>query len=259
MLGDILFAFWFFLPAGIANATPVLAAHIPLLKKLDQPMDFGRMFRGKRIFGTHKTWRGLITGMLAATLVLWWQQIAVQQFGWAQSLTGDVDYAHLPVLLLGPLFGFGALAGDAIESFFKRQHNVKPGHGWFPFDQTDYIIGGAIATMPFVTLSIKHYAWLLLLWLALHVIVSYIGYLLKLKARPISTETILTKHKHFATIVLLRYKTNNKTNAKTEIYNKKRRTELYHATYFRCGCRCHGNIAWLSEYTPRNYEQPRSC
>lgn len=182
---DILFAFWFFLPAGVANATPVLAAHLPLIKKLDYPMDLGRTFRGKRVFGTHKTWRGLITGMLAATLVLWWQQIAVQQFGWAQWVAADVDYAHLPVLLLGPLFGFGALMGDAIESFFKRQRGVKPGDGWFPFDQTDYIIGGAIATMPFVQLSLLQYGWLLLLWLSLHVIASYIGYLAGLKEKPI--------------------------------------------------------------------------
>ena len=185
MLHDILFALWFFLPAGVANMTPIFAAHIPLIKKLDYPMDFGKTFRGQRVFGSHKTWRGLLTGMIAATLVLWLQQWLAGSFGWAEWLARDVDYASLPILVLGPLFGLGALLGDAIESFFKRQKGVKPGDGWFPWDQTDYIIGGAIATMPFVQLSIAQYGWLLVLWLATHLVASYIGYLLGLKDKPI--------------------------------------------------------------------------
>lgn len=185
MLHDIAFALWFFLPAGVANMTPIFAAHIPLIKKLDFPMDFGRTFRGHRVFGTHKTWRGLITGMIAATLVLWLQQWLAGSFGWADWVAQDVDYTSLPILILGPLFGFGALFGDAIESFFKRQRGIKPGDGWFPWDQTDYIIGGAIATMPFVQLSLTQYGWLLIIWLATHLIASYVGYLIGLKDKPI--------------------------------------------------------------------------
>ncbi|HJQ08766.1 MAG TPA: CDP-archaeol synthase [Candidatus Saccharimonadales bacterium] len=185
MLHDILFALWFFLPAGAANLAPVLAAKAPLVRAWDTPMDLGRIYRGKRILGAHKTWRGLVVGMLVATLILWLQQLLVAHTGWAATLARSVDYVVLPVLIVGPLFGLGALGGDAIESFFKRQRNVPPGHGWFPFDQIDYIIGGAIATAPFVTLSLWQYAWLMLLWLVVHVIASYIGYLLHLKERPI--------------------------------------------------------------------------
>lgn len=185
MIGDILFAIWFFLPAGVANMTPILAAHILLIQKLDYPMDFGKKFRGKRIFGSHKTWRGLITGMIAATIVLWLQQQLVIHVDWIADIANRVDYIHMPALVLGPLFGLGALLGDAFESFFKRQAGIRPGDGWFPFDQTDYIIGGAIATMPFVTLSTYQYIWLLVLWLMVHVIASYIGFLLKLKDKPI--------------------------------------------------------------------------
>jgi CDP-2,3-bis-(O-geranylgeranyl)-sn-glycerol synthase len=151
---DILFALWFFLPAGVANATPIFMAKLPVLRDWNAPIDLGKSYRGKRILGDHKTWRGLITGILAATLTLWLQQLAVRHYGWAKTLTSDVDYATLPTLVLGPLFGFGALAGDAIESFFKRQRGTPPGQGWFPFDQTDYIIGGAIATAPFVQLML---------------------------------------------------------------------------------------------------------
>ncbi len=185
MLKDLLFALWFFLPAAMANVVPIFAVKIPGLSKLNAPMDCGLKFRGKRILGDHKTWRGLVCGLIFSTLTLWLQQLAVRHFGWAQTLTDQVNYPALPTLILGPLFGLGALGGDAIESFFKRQRGVAPGHGWFPFDQLDYIIGGAIATMPFVTLSLPQYVWLVLLWLVVHMVSTYLGWVLKLKERPI--------------------------------------------------------------------------
>lgn len=182
---EFFLATWFFLPAGIANMTPIFAAHMPVIKKLDYPMDFFRTFRGKRVFGEHKTWRGLITGVIFGTLTLWLQVLAVQHSAWLTDATSSIGYESLSVLVLGPLFGLGALLGDAIESFFKRQIGRKPGEGWFPFDQTDYIIGGAIATMPFVQLTIAQYGLLIILWLVIHVVASAIGYTLGLKERPI--------------------------------------------------------------------------
>ena len=62
MFKDILFALWFFLPAGLANAAPVFASRIPKSEKLALPLDFGKSFRGKRIFGENKTFRGLLAG-----------------------------------------------------------------------------------------------------------------------------------------------------------------------------------------------------
>ena len=51
---DILFALWFFLPAGLANAAPVFANKIPGSEWLAVPIDGGKHFRGKRITGNHK-------------------------------------------------------------------------------------------------------------------------------------------------------------------------------------------------------------
>jgi CDP-2,3-bis-(O-geranylgeranyl)-sn-glycerol synthase len=182
---DIFFALWFFLPAGMANVMPILAAKIPALRRFDAPIDGGATFRGKRVFGPHKTWRGLVSGIIAGTATLALQQYLVGEFSWLRDLTSQVDYQHLPTLIMGPLFAIGALGGDAIESFFKRQRGVAPGKGWFPFDQTDYIIGGAIATMPFVSLSILQYALLLGIWLVVHVVSTIAGYFLGLKNSPI--------------------------------------------------------------------------
>lgn len=185
ILREIFFALWFFLPAGIANMMPIFAARWSFLKKYEYPMDFGLSFRGKRVFGSHKTIRGLVVGIVFATLTLWLQQLAARHVGWIADWTDHVDYTTLPTLVLGPLFALGALLGDAIESFFKRQIGIAPGDGWFPFDQTDYIIGGAIATIAFVPLSFKQYVLLILIWFCLHVVATTVGYLIGVKDKPI--------------------------------------------------------------------------
>lgn len=185
MFENFLFALWFFVPAGVANVMPIFVAKIPSLKRFDAPMDCGRTFRGKRVFGSHKTWRGMISGIIAGTLALWLQQYLVGHFELFTKFDKLVDYSSLPTLIVGPLFAIGALGGDAIESFFKRQLDIAPGKGWFPFDQTDYIIGGAIATMPFVSLGILQYAWILAVWLVVHVVATILGFLMGLKDSPI--------------------------------------------------------------------------
>jgi CDP-2,3-bis-(O-geranylgeranyl)-sn-glycerol synthase len=185
MISDILFLLWLALPAIFANIAPIPISKIPALKKYDAPMDFGKTYRGKRIFGSHKTWRGLIAGSIAATLVFWLQQLAVAHFDWAATLTNQLDYVELPTLILGPLFAIGALGGDAVESFFKRQHGIPPGGGWFPWDQLDSVLGTAVVVMPFIILSFWQYIVLIAMMPVIHVISTHIGYLIGLKDRPI--------------------------------------------------------------------------
>jgi CDP-2,3-bis-(O-geranylgeranyl)-sn-glycerol synthase len=64
---------------------------MPLIRHLDQPIDGGRSYRGRRIFGDHKTWRGILTGMVAGTLVVGLQQVLYAQFGWFQWVSQDID------------------------------------------------------------------------------------------------------------------------------------------------------------------------
>lgn len=185
MLQDILFAVWFLLPAAAANMIPIFAAATPALKKFDAPIDGGKKWRGREIFGPHKTWRGIISGILMATLVLWVQQLLAANFSWTQFVTNGLNYAVLPVLILGPLFAIGALGGDAIESFFKRQRNIESGGSWVPFDQLDYIIGSVLVSLFFVILTPIQYVWIFIIWFAVHLLASYIGYLIGLKKDPI--------------------------------------------------------------------------
>jgi CDP-2,3-bis-(O-geranylgeranyl)-sn-glycerol synthase len=177
MMHDLIFALWFFLPAGIANVTPIIVAKVPVLSEMNAPVDFGLKFRGRELLGTHKTIRGVVLGTLVGTLVFFDQtEIGVR--------AGGLDYTHLTIWL-GVLLSFGALFGDMVKSFFKRQLGVASGKSWFPFDQIDYIVGGLAFSAIVVRLEATQYISVLVVWFALHLISSYIGYLLKLKKDPI--------------------------------------------------------------------------
>ncbi|HET6399618.1 MAG TPA: CDP-archaeol synthase, partial [Candidatus Thermoplasmatota archaeon] len=61
---SILHALWLFLPAYVANMSPVFSAK--LLPRWNAPMDGGRTSKdGKRVLGPGKTWRGLVGGIVA--------------------------------------------------------------------------------------------------------------------------------------------------------------------------------------------------
>lgn len=185
MLQDVLLAVWFMLPAAFANAIPVFAAAMPGLKKLDAPIDGGKSWRGHPLLGPHKTWRGIIAGVIIATLTLWIQQLLAENYDWARFIAGNVEYSSLPVLILGPLFALGALGGDAVESFFKRQKNIQSGKAWVPFDQLDYIIGSVFVSLFFVILTPLQYVFIFVIWFGMHIASTFVGYKLGLKKDPI--------------------------------------------------------------------------
>jgi CDP-2,3-bis-(O-geranylgeranyl)-sn-glycerol synthase len=180
----ILSVLWFFLPVGIANTAPIFAAHIGLLKNYTYPMDFYRTFRGKRIFGDHKTFRGLIAGVILAVITILLQEYLYQRFSFIRRIS-VIDYTEVRPFVFGFLCTAGALIGDALKSFFKRQVGVPPGKAWVPFDQIDYVIGGIIATSFYIRLHIVFYLLAIIVWVGMHVLSTYIGYILGLKESPI--------------------------------------------------------------------------
>ena len=105
---------YFFLPAYLANMSPVLVRG--WFSALAIPIDGGQTLRGKRVFGDHKTWRGLLAGIVAGALVFELQRFAYQA-GIARDLA-LIDYSTHP-LLPGLLMGVGAGVGDAVKSFLS--------------------------------------------------------------------------------------------------------------------------------------------
>jgi CDP-2,3-bis-(O-geranylgeranyl)-sn-glycerol synthase len=121
----------FFLPAYVANSAPVFVRKVPVLA---YPLDGGIMWRGHRLLGNNKTWRGLLFGTLMG------------------GVTGIImDASGLPfVWWWGFVLGFAALLGDALKSCAKRQVGIRPGGRWMPFDQLDFIIVAYLASLLFI-------------------------------------------------------------------------------------------------------------
>lgn len=159
-LRSVLEIAYLFLPAGIANAVP------PVLTRI-----FGRrtpIHTG--LFGSHKTWLGLIGGTIAGVATF-----AIQR-----------AFDHWPFpLVLGFAMSFGALAGDLAKSFLKRRMHIPPGRSWFPLDQLDYIFGALAGSALVIHLSWLTVITVIVVYFALHLIVSAIGFVLGFKERLI--------------------------------------------------------------------------
>ncbi len=161
-------------PAALANMAPVFFAKTPVLAI---PLDGGRHFRGRRILGENKTVRGLVFGILAAIAA------SALETAFASSLApyALIDYGTVNPILLGTLLGLGALIGDSLKSFFKRQLDIAPGEHFIPFDQLDWILGTFIALLPIATFSPVVYALAIILGGCLHPVANIVGYHLGLK------------------------------------------------------------------------------
>ncbi|MCK5027684.1 MAG: CDP-archaeol synthase [Candidatus Pacebacteria bacterium] len=168
---------WFSLPIYAANMAPVIVKKIPFLAV---PIDMGKTWRGKPIFGSHKTVRGFVFGILSAVIVIYIQKVLFLKGGVWESMS-IVDYEMFPFIFLGFLFGLGALVGDAIESFFKRRIDINSGEPWLIFDQVDYIIGALLFISVLYIPPIPHIIVILAIGVVASFVTSYIGYYMGLK------------------------------------------------------------------------------
>lgn len=172
-------AVWIFLPllgAFIAHA-PVL--RFDLLRALARPIDGGATFRGKRIFGDNKTWRGVLVmtiGVIALTAVLervpwYWSKLpaAIQRAG---------------ALRFGSLLGLGAVVGELPNSFLKRQFGIAAGAQrrsllgfvMIVLDQGDFVLGAWLFLAPVWPMPLRVGLAAFGIVVAVHLIINVIGY-----------------------------------------------------------------------------------
>lgn len=167
---------WFFFPAGVANMGASMSRFLPVPAL---PVDAGRTWRGKRILGDHKTWRGVITGLIAGTLFYYLQRWLYLAYDWAREIS-FIDYADMsiwfPVLL-----GAGALIGDMVKSIAKRQFGIAPGISWMPFDQIDYVLGAAALVSIITFPGWRRIGIAIALGFTFHILVNRIAYLLRIQ------------------------------------------------------------------------------
>ncbi len=172
----ILQIIYFLLPAALANMMPVFVKG--KYEYLNKPIDFGLTLKGRRILGDHKTFRGLVTGIIGAAIVVYIQLI-LYDFKIFRDLS-LVDYSQVSFLAYSFLIGFGVLFGDMIGSFIKRRVNLEPGKSLFLLDQINGAIGLGIFALPIYLPSWLIFLYIILVWVLGHFVIKFIGYLLKI-------------------------------------------------------------------------------
>ena len=183
MLHDVIFVLYFALPGAIANMAPVFAAKGNWAPFLDKPVDFGLTVRGRRILGDHKTFRGFVFGYVFAQVFIFLQAWLYHSVEGVREFS-NIDYQELSLVVLALLMTLGALGGDAIKSFFKRQIGIKPGHTWVPFDQIDSVLGLMVVCGLYLDLSPTTWVLGFVVGSLLHPAATTIGWVLKLKDEP---------------------------------------------------------------------------
>ncbi|HNT29807.1 MAG TPA: CDP-archaeol synthase [bacterium] len=176
MLNCLTQAIWFLIPAGMANMFAGISGK--LFPHFNRPLDGYRCMRGRRIFGDHKTIRGFVLGIPAGAIAFLVQMLIARN-------NTDLAYIVPPgfsdCVWLAFALPFGGLSGDALKSFLKRQLDIDSGKSWFPFDQTDWLIGSLLAAMICMPVSLTLISSVLSLGIVLHILVKMIGYSLHLQ------------------------------------------------------------------------------
>jgi len=165
---------YFFLPAYCTNMVPPLAKRLKFLNFLEREVDFGKKFLGKPIFGSHKTWRGVVSGILIGVIAVYFQRWLFQ-FSGPRSIS-FLDYNQINLIWFGFLISAGAILGDLFFAFIKRRLKLEPGAIFIPFDQTNYVIGAAFLLTPFFKVDILIWVTLFIATFILHVIFNRLGY-----------------------------------------------------------------------------------
>ena len=167
-LSSILWAFWYILPAYVANGSPVLVGG-------GRPIDGGRTWKdGRRIFGDGKTWRGFFGGVAFGTVT------GVVQYFITPGFYGDLRTA----VLLAFLLSFGALLGDLIGSFLKRRANLPRGAPAIGLDQLGFLLAALTLAYPVKPLTASQQLAVLILTPFVHWGANYFAYKMGWKSVP---------------------------------------------------------------------------
>jgi len=172
-LYEIAYALWFILPAYAANAIPVLVGG-------GKAIDGGKTLPdGRPIFGSHKTIRGFVAGVVAGTLIGAGESFALV-------FLGQSDFV-LPFqfsVWVGFLISVGALIGDLAHSFVKRRLRIGEGSPLPIADQLDFVVGAVvfsslISPLPLVTTFI-----IFVITVPIHLLANFLAYLAGVKKTP---------------------------------------------------------------------------
>jgi len=147
----------------IANGAPILTRKL-LNDSFNLAVDLNQKLPDKnRLFGSSKTWRGILAALLATTMAAW--------------LLGHPAQAGLLVALY-------AMLGDLGSSFIKRRLSMPPSSMALFLDQIPESLLPALMMMHIFNLSISSVMLLVLIFVIIELALSFILYKWGLRKRP---------------------------------------------------------------------------
>lgn len=208
----LIFSLLFIAPGYFANGGMVIVGG-------GKPIDGGKMWKdGRRIFGDHKTWKGLIKGPLfigipisivifLIFLILWPSimeiQVTAAEMGQYKIYTdlniyeyyfigGPFPLGFLLLIVRIIICSYSAAVGDLIGSFLKRRFNIESGAPFWVVDQLDFAIFAIIFTsIPafifptlFLILDVNILIFIIILTPSVSIIANTIAYIIGIKDVP---------------------------------------------------------------------------
>ena len=145
-------------PSYAANAAPLIFGG-------GKTLDGGRRLRdGQPIFGSHKTIRGVVAGILGGTFI--------------GLLESSIDNR---LAFAGFMISLGVVSGDLLGAFIKRRLHVEPGKAFPVLDQLDFVLGGLIFGYAFFPIGLFSALFVVLVTPPIHLGTNYGAYKLGMK------------------------------------------------------------------------------
>ena len=176
------------------------------LASLAIPLDGGSSFRGVRVFGDNKTWRGVVVMILGSSVVGGLQGYTLGSWAFEHGLESlnfsligrdaswGLDASPTLRLALGYatvniILGLGYVLGELPNSFVKRRLGIvagKTGHGFFGWlffliDQADSIIAGLLLAVLLFGLSIRLFIIGTLVLTTVHLALNILLFLIRIR------------------------------------------------------------------------------
>ncbi|HSE39850.1 MAG TPA: CDP-archaeol synthase [Acidobacteriota bacterium] len=158
------------------------------LNRLAKPIDRGITLRGRPLFGSNKTYRGVVAVALG-TAVAVGLQVIFHKFSGPHDYE-LINYGNPISVLIGFLMGAAAMLAELPNSFVKRQLGIVPGGVtsgikaalFYFLDQVDMLIGVWIVMWPFVNVTILRVILSVMFLFISHQIISFAGFHLGMRS-----------------------------------------------------------------------------
>jgi CDP-archaeol synthase len=158
------------------------------LRFLFRPVDRGAEFRGRRVFGANKTWRGIAAMALGTALGFVIQAVWLHNYESVRQLE-LFDYTLPKMSIVGLLVGFACGISELPNSFIKRQIDIAPGKTatgavnliFYILDQVDFLVGAWIVLGFVVEVTLLRALYSIIFLFVTHQVISFLGFLLGMR------------------------------------------------------------------------------